>query len=113
MDKILIRDCEVFYRVGVPELERSNPQRLLISLELHLDFSMAADTDDLGQTVDYAAVCLWLQQLGREHSWRLLERLALDIIEGVKSEFGVAKVRVEIQKFILPGTRFVGVEAFR
>jgi hypothetical protein len=29
MDKITISDLEVFYRVGVPEEERAEPQRLL------------------------------------------------------------------------------------
>jgi dihydroneopterin aldolase len=44
MSKISIVDLEVFYRVGVPDEERAQPQRLLLTVEMESDFSAAAKT---------------------------------------------------------------------
>ncbi|MEI6195694.1 MAG: dihydroneopterin aldolase, partial [Verrucomicrobiota bacterium] len=49
-NKISIVDLEVFYRVGVPEAERAQPQRLLLTLELESDFSAAAKRDGIADT---------------------------------------------------------------
>ena len=56
MDTIVIKDLEVFYRVGVSEEERAKPQRLLLTIELTRDFSAAAENDDLRATIDYHAL---------------------------------------------------------
>ena len=42
MDTITIKDLSVFYCVGVPDKERAKPQRLLLTVEMMLDFSYAA-----------------------------------------------------------------------
>jgi dihydroneopterin aldolase len=48
--KISIVDLEVFYRVGVPDAERAQPQRLLLTVEMEFDFSAAAKTDSASPT---------------------------------------------------------------
>ena len=52
MAKISIVDLEVFYHVGVPDAERAEPQRLLLTVELESDFSAAAKTDAIADTID-------------------------------------------------------------
>src|SRR5688572_18608346 len=100
--KIFIADLEVFYRVGVPDEERKQPQKLLLTLELKHDFSRAAETDDLSKTIDYHAVCQRLLSFGEGRSWKLLETLAVDIAEFISKEFKPAGVEVFIKKFIIP-----------
>jgi dihydroneopterin aldolase len=113
MDKIIISDFEVFYCVGVPEEERATPQRLLLSLELELDFTAAAVADDLSQTVNYFAVCQLLLQMGQGRSWKLLESLAEEIASVVMEKFRPAALKVQIKKFIIPQAAYVGVEIVR
>lgn len=113
MDTITIADLEVFYRVGVPEAERAQPQRLLLTIELAQDFTAAAAHDDLQATVDYEAVCQRLQQLGEGRSWQLIETLAVEIAETLLHEFQPRAVAVEVKKFILPQTRYVAVRVQR
>lgn len=113
MDTISIRDLSVSYRVGVPDEERARPQRLLITVEFEHDFTEAARTDDLRGTIDYAAIVERLEHLGDGRSWKLIETLAVDIAGLVRSEFGVRSVSVEVKKFILPETRWVGVRVKR
>jgi dihydroneopterin aldolase len=111
--KISIVDLEVFYHVGVPDAERAEPQRLLLTVEMETDFSRAAITDVLTATIDYYAVTQRLLKLGEGRSWRLIEKLASDIAEIVLREYKAEAVTVEVKKFIIPQTRFVSVQIHR
>jgi FolB domain-containing protein len=113
MDIIQICDLEVLYRVGVPDQERANPQRLLLSVELGSDFTKAASHDDLRETIDYFAVCQRLIKLGEGRRWKLIETLAVEIAEMLLKEFSSVEARVEVKKFIIPETRYVSVAVKR
>jgi dihydroneopterin aldolase len=113
MDKIIIQELEVFYHVGVPEAERANPQRLLLTVEMEQDFTTAAAADDLTKTIDYYAVSQRLLNLGKGRSWKLIETLAVEIANLVLQEFKAQAVRVEVKKFIIPEARHVAVEVMR
>jgi len=109
MDKITIRDLEVFYHVGVPKEERAQPQRLLLTVELAHDVSASAITDDLTATIDYHAVVQRLLRFGEGRSWKLIEKLAADVAAMVLAEFKPQTVFVEVKKFIIPQARYVSV----
>ena len=113
MDKIIINDLEVFYRIGVSEEERAAPQRLLISLEMTRDVSAAAAADDLTKTIDYYAVTRRLLAFGERRSWKLLEKLAADIAGLILVEFTPDIVSVEVKKFIISEARHVAVQLSR
>jgi dihydroneopterin aldolase len=113
MDKIIINDLEVFYRIGVSEEERATPQRLLITLEMTRDLSAAAATDDLTKTIDYYAVTRRLLRFGEGRSWNLLEKLADDICGLILAEFRPDIVSVEVKKFIIKEARHVAVQMTR
>jgi dihydroneopterin aldolase len=109
VSKISIVDLEVFYRVGVPEVERVKPQRLLLTVEMDFDFSVAAKSDDVRDTIDYYAVSQRLLRFGEGRSWKLIEKLAADVAEMVLSEFKPQNVTVEVKKFAIPQARHVSV----
>lgn len=109
MSQINIVDLEVFYHVGVPDEERSVPQRLLLTVEMEQDFTNAAAGDDLEKTVDYFAVSQDLLGFGESRSWRLIEKLAVDICEHVMGKFRPESVSVEVKKFVIPQAAWVSV----
>jgi dihydroneopterin aldolase len=113
MDRIELVDLEVCYRVGVPAEERARPQKLLLTILMESDFSAAAATDDLTQTIDYYAVSRRLLAFGEGREWRLIETLAVDLAEMILREFRPVAVTVEVKKFILPETRHVAVQVRR
>lgn len=113
MNKIIIKDLEVFYHVGVPEEERAQPQRLLVTVEMEHDFSEAAKSDDLTKTINYFAVTQRLLQFGEGRSWKLIEKLGNDIAAVVIQEFHARAVMVEVKKFIIPEAQFVAVKLER
>ena len=107
--KISIVDLEVFYRVGVPDSERAQPQRLLLTVEMESDFALAAKTDSIADTIDYFTVSQRLLKFGEGQSWKLIEKLAADIADAILSEFKPQGVTVEVKKFIIPQARHVSV----
>jgi dihydroneopterin aldolase len=111
--KISIVDLEVFYRVGVPDAERAQPQRLLLTVGLEADFSAAAQSDDLADTINYFAVSQRLLQFGAGREWRLIEKLAADLAGALLAEFKPPRVSVEVKKFIIPEARHISVSLTR
>jgi len=113
MDTIIIRDLAVLFRVGVPDKERENPQRLLLTVELGCEFSQTAQTDQLDETIDYYAVSRRLLGFGEGREWKLIEKLAVDIAEALLLEFHPRSISVEVKKFIVPEARYVSVRVTR
>jgi len=109
MAKISIVDLEVFYRVGVPDAERAQPQRLLLTVAMETDFAAAAQSDGIVDTIDYFTVTQRLLQLGQGREWRLIEKLAVDVADLVLKDFHPQSVFVEVKKFIIPQARYVAV----
>ena len=52
MDRILLQDLAVWYRVGVADEERARSQKLLITIAMSHDLSRAGQFDDLRDTID-------------------------------------------------------------
>ncbi|HEY3857140.1 MAG TPA: dihydroneopterin aldolase [Verrucomicrobiae bacterium] len=113
MDRILIKDLEVFCRVGVPDEERRAAQRLLLTVELEHNFTAAAKSDNLANTINYFAVSQRLLSFGKDREWKLIETLAMEIAETILREFGPAAVEVEVKKFIIPQAAYVSVRTIR
>lgn len=111
--KISIVDLEVFYRVGVPDAERAQPQRLLLTLEMESEFSAAAKSDSIVDTIDYFAVTHRLLKFGEAREWKLIEKLAADVADLVLSEFKPQSVTVEVKKFVISQARHVSVRLTR
>ena len=72
----MISGLELRCVVGVEDWERLMPQRVLVEITLHGDFSAAAASDDLVDTLDYGAICIRAAKIAGEGEYRLLETLA-------------------------------------
>ncbi len=64
--------------------------------------SAAGTSDDLGDTVDYGAVCEAVSRIVSTESHRLLERLATRIAEACRADPRVVGVVVEVRKLRPP-----------
>lgn len=113
MDKITIRDLEVFYHVGVTEEERAKPQRLLFTVELNHDFKAVSASDNLADTIDYYTVAQRLIHFGEGCHWELIETLAADLAAMILEEFSPRRVTVEVKKFAIPQAAHVAVSLTR
>ena len=84
----------------MPDAERAQPQRLLLTVEMESDFSAAAKSDSIADTIDYFAVTQRLLKFGDGKSWKLIEKLAADIADMILAEFKPQSVTVEVKKFL-------------
>ena len=113
MAKISIVDLEVQYCIGVTDQERAQPQKLLLTVEMSLDFSAAALTDRVEKTIDYKRVADDLLQFGQGRSWKLLERLVSNLADRILSEYEPESVFVEAKKLVIPQARYVSASLSR
>ena len=89
MSRIAIVDLETFYCVGVTDEERAKPQRLLLTVEMNLDFSSAVLSDRIEKTVNYQTVVQELLNFGKDRNWKLIERLATNIADRLLTELNL------------------------
>jgi dihydroneopterin aldolase len=112
-DTVIVSQLEISAHVGVPAAERGAAQRLAVSLQLVPARGFAGMGDDIGNTVDYAAVCVAVRQEAESRPRRLIETLAGDIAGVLLGRFPLKAVEVEVRKYIIPGTEYVAVRIRR
>lgn len=99
--------------IGVHPHERGSTQELLVSVELDTDFSTAAATDDLADTLDYTRIAETVERCAVEGRFQLIETLAERLADLLLTTT-VDRVTVEIEKpAALGATRHVGVRVSR
>lgn len=113
MSRISIVDLEVFYNVGVTDEERAKPQRLLLTVDMNLDFASASISDRIEKTIDYAQVAEDLVGFGENRNWKLLEKLVANVADYILTTYKPQSVQVEAKKFVVPKTRYVSVALTR
>jgi 7,8-dihydroneopterin aldolase/epimerase/oxygenase len=111
VDRIHIEQLEVHGRVGVPDTERSQPQRLRLNMTL---WPKTADPrDNIANTVSYSAVAEFVREFVSGNDYRLIETLADETAAHLLAKFSLRKVNVEVRKFVLPDAHYVSVTAVR
>lgn len=113
MDKLIIHGLELWLKVGCTEAERAFPQRLEMDVTLELPLSAAGKSDDLSQSVDYAAVAEALRQKLTPHAFHLVEAVAEQAADVVLWKYKPRAVTVRLKKRALPGLAWAGVEIHR
>ncbi len=102
MDRIVITGLRELGVHGVLPEEQLRPQPFEVDLELLVDATAAGASDDLDDTVDYAAVCDAVSRVIASEQYRLLERLATRIAEVCRADARVQGVVVEVRKLHPP-----------
>ena len=112
-DAIRIEGLEIFANVGVPDDERSSPQRLIFNMTFWPKRQALELEDEIGRTVDYAAVCAETKNFVQARSDRLIETLADTLAIRLLEIFEIQRITIELRKFILPEVEFVSVTVTR
>src|SRR5204863_7306579 len=111
IDRIHIEQLEVHGRVGVPDSERAEPQRL--SFNMTLWPRIAELHDNIANTVNYSAVAERVKEFVSQRDYKLIETLAEETATHLLAHFNLRKVEIEVRKFVLPDTDYVSVTAIR
>jgi len=111
IDRIHIEQLEVHGRVGVPDSERAELQRLIFNVTLWP--KIAELHDDIANTVNYSAVAECVKEFVSQHNCKLIETLAEKIAAHLLAQFNLRKVEIEVRKFVLPDASYVSVNTVR
>lgn len=98
MDIVFIRDLEVKTVIGVFDWERKIRQRLVFNLELGTDFSAAAVSDELADTLDYKAISHAIEEMAEASSYQLVEALVDAVAKMVIQQFEVRWLSITLDK---------------
>jgi len=114
MDIIFVRDIKLETLIGAYEHERRQPRTLQVNVEIGRHAIRACKTDQLADTIDYAAVVGAVQEVFASHPFHLLEPLADTLADLMLTRFEAQWVRVELSKIgVVPNARDVGVRIER
>jgi dihydroneopterin aldolase len=101
-DHVVIRGLRVPARVGVTTEERSRDQVVVVNVDVSTDLSAAGTSDELHDTIDYAALISSVARLIRSTEAKLLEVLAQKVVDEISHIKEATGVTVEISKELVP-----------
>ncbi len=109
-DRIFLRGLEVECIIGFIEWERRIKQTIVIDLELPVDCTRAARSDEVADTLDYKSVAKRVIAFVQASEFKLVESPAHRLAMVVLEEFDIDWVRLSINKpGAIRGSRDVGV----
>lgn len=113
-DTVFVTDLRIDAIVGIWDWERALTQTVSIDLEMSADIRAAAESDDIGVTLDYRAVSKRVTEFVQASKFQLIEAMAENVAGVVREEFGVAWIRVTVHKpLAVRGSRDVGISIER
>jgi dihydroneopterin aldolase len=108
-DRIHIEQLEVTAQIGVPEEERSTPQRLTVSISFWPYYELRDLGDKIDNTVNYSIVAEETKKFVRAQSANLIETLADRLAKHLLKTFLIQKIVVELRKFPFQDAKHVSV----
>lgn len=113
-DRIFLRGLAVDCIIGFIDWERRIKQTVLIDFEVPVDCRRAARSDAVADTLDYKRISKRVITFVGESQFQLVETLAQRLALLVLEEFGVAWIRLSINKpGAIRGSKDVGVSILR
>ena len=99
MDKIEIRDLEIFANHGVFPEENVLGQKFVVSAVMYTDTRPAGLKDDLSSSINYGEVSHMITEFACKHTYKLLEALAENLTEMLLMNLPLLKkVTLRIEK---------------
>ena len=112
-DQIHIEQLDVFTRIGVPEEERANAQKLTVSISFW-PYQQTSDlADRIERTVNYSTVAEETKNFVQDQSASLIETLADRLASHLLTSFPIQKVTIELRKFALQDAKYVSITVTR
>ncbi|MFA6600866.1 MAG: dihydroneopterin aldolase [Candidatus Omnitrophota bacterium] len=113
-DKVLIEGLEARGIIGILGWERKIRQKVVLDLELTLDFRKAARTDQIADALDYRDVAKSVRAFVSKSRYSLLETLAEELSRLLLKQFPVRALRLRLWKpGAVPHAKRAGVEIIR
>ena len=97
-DRIELRGLTVRGHHGVFDHERRDGQDFIVDVSVWLDLSVAADSDNLADTLDYGELAQLVHDIVAGEPHNLIEKVGADIAEAVMADDRLHAVEVTVHK---------------
>eukprot|EP00831_Metopus_contortus_P046240 TRINITY_DN37121_c0_g1_i2.p4 TRINITY_DN37121_c0_g1~~TRINITY_DN37121_c0_g1_i2.p4 ORF type:complete len:168 (-),score=33.32 TRINITY_DN37121_c0_g1_i2:43-546(-) len=99
MDKIILKNVEIFANHGVFVEEKALGQKFILDLEISADLKEAGKSGDLTKSIHYGELCHNVEKILKEKSYNLIETAAEKVAEYVLNNYDLAEsIKVTIKK---------------
>jgi dihydroneopterin aldolase len=98
MDRITLSGVTAVGHHGVFDFERRDGQPFVVDAVLHLDFSAAAESDDVQDTAHYGEVAERITGWITGEPVNLIEALAVRIADDLLNEYQLGAVEITVHK---------------
>lgn len=98
MDIIFLGGLKVETIIGIFDWERETKQTVILDIEMAHDIKKAVATDDIEDTLDYKAVSDKVIAFVEASEYFLVEKLAEEINQLIRTEFNVPWVKLTLNK---------------
>ncbi|ORT48273.1 dihydroneopterin aldolase [Vibrio sp. qd031] len=98
MDSVFIQQLEVITTIGVYDWEQTIKQKLVLDIEMAHDNAPAGKSDDVSDALDYFSVSQAVIQHIESGQFLLVERVAEEVAELIRTQFSVPWVRIKLTK---------------
>lgn len=111
---VFVRDLDLMALIGIYEHEKTDPQRIIVNIDLSVREGEGPQGDDIGHVVSYEIVVKKVEQIIAEGHINLVETLCEKIAAACLRDKRVVAARVRVEKpDIIKNARSVGVEIER
>lgn len=98
MDIVFIEQLSVITTIGVYDWEQTIEQKLVFDIEMGWDNRRAASSDDVKHCLSYADISEAVIEHVEGSRFALVERVAEEVAELLKSRFNSPWVRIKVSK---------------
>ena len=111
---VFVRDLELMALIGIYGHEKTDPQRIIVNIDLSVKEGVGPKDDDISHVVSYEIVVKKVEAIIAEGHINLVETLCEKIAASCLTDKRVMAARVRVEKpDIIPNARSVGVEIER
>lgn len=98
MDRLIMKGLTFWGCHGLNLIEKQEPQRFVVDVELYLDLAEAGKTDRIDKTADYSFLYQEVKRVVTENKYNLIERLAEVLAARLLELTSAGRVVVEVKK---------------
>lgn len=95
---IKIKNLKLKTIIGVYEWEEKFLREIIINAEIETDFLQSTVSDDIADTVDYELVSNKIKKLVAQNRYKLIEKLAAEIVNLILEDKKIKRCKVEVDK---------------
>ena len=95
---IKIKNLRLKTKIGVYDFEKNLNREIIINAEIEIKNDKSASSDKLSDTVDYDNLTTQIKNLVKENQFKLIEKLAGEIVKKIMKDQRIKRCKVEIDK---------------